>query len=322
MDPHHPPLYAALAILTACAHAPGLAAPRPLSYRTYPADQCSHCGEWNTPHAPVRIFGNTYWVGTAELGAILVTSPRGHILIDAALPESAPQIIGNIRALGFRVEDVKLLLNSHAHFDHAGGLAAVHEASGAELAATAASRDELMRGTANEDDPQHASALDFPPVGVVGQISDGQVLAVGPLTVTAHVTGGHTPGSTTWTWESCADGRCIGLVYADSLTAISAPSYRYSDHPALLAAFTHAFDVLEHVRCDVLLTPHASQSHLWDRLAAGSLVDREACRRYAAEARARLDARLASERQARAPPVMGTVSATKILSRSPGILRP
>jgi metallo-beta-lactamase class B len=91
MARHRAPLYASVAVLAACAHEPELAAPRPLSYRTYPADQCPHCAEWNTPHAPVRMFGNTYWVGTAELGAVLITSPRGHILIDSALPESAPR---------------------------------------------------------------------------------------------------------------------------------------------------------------------------------------------------------------------------------------
>jgi metallo-beta-lactamase class B len=296
MTTHHASFYVSLAVVAACARAPELSAPRPLPYRTYPADQCAHCAEWNTPHAPAKIFGNTYWVGTAELGAVLITSPRGHILIDAALPESAPQIIGNLRALGFRIEDVKLLLNTHPHFDHAGGLAALQEAARADVAATAASGRELTRGTADEDDPQHGSALDFPAVRAVRPVADGQVLEVGPLAVTAHVTGGHTAGGTTWTWESCADGRCVSIAYADSLAPISATAYRYTDHPALLAAFAHAFDVLAHVPCDLLLTPHASQSQLWDRVAARSLIDREACKRYAAEARARLDARLASER--------------------------
>lgn len=292
----HAALSASLAVLAACARAPELAAPRPLPYQGYPADHCPSCAEWNTPHAPLRIFGDTYWVGTAELGAVLIASPRGHILIDAALPESAPQILGNIRALGFRVEDVKLILNTHAHFDHAGGLAALQDASGAEVAATAASARELTRGAADEDDPQHAIALAFPPPRAVRLVRDGQVLTVGPLAVTAHVTGGHTPGGTSWTWQSCADGRCVAIVYADSLTPVSAPGYRFTDHPALLAAFARAFEVLERVPCDVLLTPHPSASQLWDRVAARTLVDPEACRRYAATARARLDSRLASER--------------------------
>jgi metallo-beta-lactamase class B len=296
MTRHLAVLCASVAILAACAHAPELAAPRPLPYRTYPVERCPSCAEWNAPHAPVRIFGNTYWVGTAELGAVLITSSRGHILIDSALPESAPQIIGNIRLLGFRIEDVVLLLNSHAHYDHAGGLAAVQEASGAEVVATAASSRELTRGTADEDDPQHGLAEDFPPVRVARSVSDGQVLEVGPLAVTAHATGGHTPGSTTWTWQSCADGRCVSIVYADSLTALSAPSYRYTDHPALLAAFAHSLELIERIPCDVLVTPHASATALWNRVAAGSLIDGEACRRYAAAARARLDAQLSDER--------------------------
>jgi metallo-beta-lactamase class B len=288
----------ALVGLGACASARLDRARDPLPLVTYAAAECPHCDDWNTPHAPVQIFGNTYWVGTAELAAVLVTSPRGHILIDGGLAQSAPQIIGNIRALGFRIEDVRLVLNSHAHYDHAGGLAALQAASGAEVAATGASRRELVRGIAEPDDPQHASALAFPAVPAVRELVDQQRLTVGPLAVTAHVTGGHTPGGTSWTWSACNEGRCVSVVFADSLTPIADDGFRYTDHPALLGAFTHAFDVLEHVPCDVLITPHASQSQLWTRLAEGTIIDRDACRRYAAGARAALEARLAREREA------------------------
>src|SRR5512146_2131722 len=96
-----------------------------------PPATCPNCAEWNAPQRPFRIYGNTYYVGTHGLSAILLTSSEGHVLIDGDLPESAPQIIANIRALGFRIEDVKLILNSHTHFDHAGGIAALQRASGA-----------------------------------------------------------------------------------------------------------------------------------------------------------------------------------------------
>src|SRR5262245_41278824 len=100
------------------------------------ARECPSCAEWNVPQKSFRIFGNTYYVGTHGLSSILITSPRGHVLIDGGLPESAPLILANIRSLGFRAEDVKLILNSHAHYDHAGGLEALREATGASVAAS------------------------------------------------------------------------------------------------------------------------------------------------------------------------------------------
>src|SRR4051812_312909 len=87
----------------------------------YTATECPSCAAWNAPNTPAGLFGNTYYVGTRGLSALLITSDAGHVLIDAGLPESAAPIMANIRALGFRVEDIKLIVNSHAHYDHAGG---------------------------------------------------------------------------------------------------------------------------------------------------------------------------------------------------------
>ena len=132
---------------------------------------------WNTPHAPFRIFGNTYYVGTAGLSAILITSAGGHVLIDGALPESAPLIEANIRTLGFAVKDVRLLLNSHEHFDHAGGLSALQRASGARVAASPAAARSLTQGHPTPEDPQYASALKarYPPVKEVEISSSNRV---------------------------------------------------------------------------------------------------------------------------------------------------
>ena len=91
----------------------------------YPADRCAACAGWNVPRAPFRIFGNTYYVGTEGLSAVLVTSPDGHVLIDGGLPASAPHILANVRTLGFQPADIRMILNSHAHYDHAGGIAAI-----------------------------------------------------------------------------------------------------------------------------------------------------------------------------------------------------
>ncbi len=267
-----------------------------------PADSCSNCAEWNAPQRPFRVHGNSYYVGPHGLGSILVTSPEGHVLIDGALPESAEQIMANIRLLGFRVEDVKLILNTHPHFDHAGGIAELQRVSGATVAATAPSVAVLESGTAGPDDPQYGDLLSYAKVSNVRVIADGDTLRVGPLAMTAHLTAGHTHGGTTWSWRSCEDGRCLDLVYADSQSPISVDGFSYTGSQAL-ADFEHGLPVLESLSCDVLLTPHPGASKLWERLAAreggvqDALVDTGACRSYAAAARQQLAKRLAKEAQ-------------------------
>lgn len=265
----------------------------------YPAGRCSSCEEWNAPHAPLRIFGNTYYVGTEGLSSILVTSPEGHVLIDGGIPASAPQILQNVRTLGFRVEDIKLLLSSHVHYDHVGGLAAIQRASGARLAASAPSAPVLRNGQSGRDDPQYGTLLDFPAASVAETIVDGQTLRVGSLALTAHITAGHTPGGTTWSWRSCESKRCLDIVYADSQTPISADGFRFSDsknYPSAVADFRKGFAILEQLPCDILLTPHPSASSLWNRVSGREpLIDPGACRRYAASARAQLQRRLESE---------------------------
>lgn len=263
----------------------------------YPADDCRSCAEWNAPQRPLHLFGNTYYVGTRGLAAILVASPDGHVLIDGGLPDSAPLILENVRALGFDPADVRLILNSHAHYDHAGGLAALQRATGGRVAASEASAPVIASGRARHDDPQHAIAFDFPAVAVADTFADGETLRVGRLAVTAHLTPGHTPGGTTWTWRSCEGERCVTFVYADSQTPVSADEYRFSDHPEQVAAFRRGLEVLERLPCDVLVTPHPAASSLWERVEAGreALVDAGACRRYAANAREQLRRRLERE---------------------------
>lgn len=292
-----------LALLLGALSCPaGLAAQ---TIRGYTPEECSSCEVWNRAHEAVRIFGNSYWVGTEGLGSILITSEQGHILIDGGLPESAPRIEQNIRSLGFRVEDVQLILNSHAHFDHAGGLARLQENSGAEVAALAPAAAALERGEAAPDDPQYGVLLSFPRVNSVRRIEDGDSLRVGDQVVVAHHTGGHTPGGTTWSWISCEEERCLHLVYADSQTPISADGFLFSRNPGYASAvddFRRGHETLGTLRCDVLVTPHPGASGFWERVSAreegatDALVDRDACRRYAETAREQLERRLERER--------------------------
>lgn len=261
--------------------------------------------EWTQPQKPFRIFGNTYYVGTRGLSAILITSPDGLVLIDGTLPQNAAQIEGNIRALGFRLDQVKLILNSHAHVDHAGAIAAIARDSGARVAASEQGAKELMLGGKYPQDPQYGEIPAFDAVPRVEAMADGGVEQVGSIAITAHYTPGHTPGSTTWTWQSCEGSRCLHMVYADSLSAIAADGFRFSDpaHPERVRNFLHGIDVIAALPCDLLMTPHPGQSDFLERVAshdAGTtpdpLFDTGACRAYAAAGKQRLEARLAREK--------------------------
>jgi len=274
------------------------------------APDCPRCAEWSESQKPFRVFGNTYYVGTRTLSSILITSGDGHVLIDGTLAEAVPQLIANIRALGFRVQDIRLILNSHDHFDHAGGLAALQRLSGAQVAARAPSARVLRQGHSDPDDPQYGSLMRGPErVPHVRVISDGETVTVGPLRLTAHATAGHTPGGTSWTWTSCESARCLHIVYADSLSAISAPGFKFSAnaaYPTALQDFHRSFATLAGLPCDILLTPHPEVSDTLARLsrreegaAQDAFVDAEACRRYARQAGEDLEKRIAQEQQSR-----------------------
>ncbi len=263
--------------------------------QAYPADLCPSCGEWNAPHDPFRIFGNTYYVGTEGLASVLITSSEGHVLIDGGLPDSAPLIEENIRSLGFDISDVRLILNSHAHFDHAGGIAALQRASGARVAASPPSASAIRRGNSGPEDPQYGSLLDFPSVAVVEELLEGETLTLRALSLTPHLTPAHTPGGTTWSWSSCEAEECVQLVFADSQTPISAEGFRFSERSDL-ESFERGFVALEGLPCDILITPHPGASSFWERHESPEgLVDPLACRRYVASARQQLARRLVAE---------------------------
>jgi metallo-beta-lactamase class B len=266
---------------------------------------CASCSEWNKPQRTFQIFGNTYYVGPHGLSSILITSKTGHVLIDGALPESAQQIAANIRSLGFRMEDVKVILNSHVHFDHAGGIAELQQLSGARVIASKWSAGVLKKGGVGRSDPQFGSLLPIVAVKDVHELRDGETFQVGAIAITAHLTPGHTPGGTSWTWKSCEGGVCRDMVYADSLTPVSAAGFKFSksrEYPDALEDFGKSFAFLESVPCDVLVTTHPEMSNLWERFEARDrgvtpdpMVDTGACRRIASRGREQLRQRLADE---------------------------
>lgn len=263
---------------------------------------CPSCAEWSVPHAPVRLHGSTWYVGTRDLTSVLIMSPRGHILIDPGLGETVPQLLANIRAVGANPRDIKLVLTSHVHYDHAAGTAAVVAATGAQVAALPWSARTLERGVMPKDDPQFGLAFDNAPVQRVRVVQSGDTLQVGALTVRAIATPGHTPGSTSWTWRSCEGAQCVDVVYADSQTPISADGFRFTAQRGLAEQVEQGHRALETVPCRLLITPHPGSSRLWERVAQGSavgpdsLLDVTACKRYAQRARAAYEARYAKER--------------------------
>ncbi len=268
-------------------------------------EQCSMCEEWNRPQAPFQIYGNTWYVGTAGLSAVLVTSPDGHILLDGALIQSAPLIAKNIETLGFRIQDVKLILNSHAHSDHAGGIARLQRMSGAKVVASASGAKALRDGHVASDDPQYTPTNKLPRVAAVDVVGDGDTVFIGALRLKAIYTPGHTPGATSWTWQSCENGRCLSVVYADSLNAYSNDTFRFTGdatHPDLSASFNASIEKVRKLACDVVVSVHPGFTDTFKKAAAKSathnpFIDPNGCRSYVVDAQNLLDKRLKQEKK-------------------------
>jgi len=210
--------------------------------------------KWNTPTELFRMIGNVYYVGTDGLASYLITSPQGHILVDTVMPEATSQIKANIEKLGFKVADIKYLLNTHAHIDHTGGLAEMKQASGAQLVAGEADKPLLEGGYypgAQED-----AALAFPPVKVDRTVREGDTVTIADVTLTARETPGHSPGCTSWEF-SVKDGDatrsalifCSGTVALNRL--VTNPTY-----PGIVTDYKKTFARAQDMKPDVLLAPH------------------------------------------------------------------
>jgi len=266
--------------------------------------QPAAANDWNTPQEPFPLYGNTYYVGTHGLSAVLITSPQGHILIDGGSDQSAPQIVRNMRQIGFKVEDIRFILNSHAHFDHAGGIAELQRLSGAEVLVGSAAVRVLASGQADKSDPQYTDLQPMAPTARVRGVADGDVVKLGPLAVTMHATPGHTQGGASWTWNAVEGGRTAHMVYADSLNAMDAGPFRYRGHPSYPTAradLERSIATVAGLPCDVLVSAHPEGSDLWQRYTRraargnAAFIDTTACRTYADKARVRLAAQLTKE---------------------------
>jgi metallo-beta-lactamase class B len=295
------PFAAAIVLLLAFIQTP--------TFKSDPPHKCDSCDEWNKPREPFKLFGNSYYVGTDGLSAILIVGDAGLILLDGGLEQSAAVIDANIRKLGFRTEDVKLIVNSHGHYDHAGGIAALQRASGAAIAASPSGASALQRGENTPDDPQFGfgkAANGFPPVKNVRVITDNEVQRVGNLAITPHFTPGHAPGSTTWTWQSCEGTKCLNMVYADSISAVASDGFRFSDQPALVAQLRRSITRVGELPCDVMVSTHPQFTRIDEKLKrraalkpgqADPFIDPQSCKLYSATFMKSLENRLAEEKK-------------------------
>lgn len=288
---------ALIALIAAGVSVGAHAAPlHPASFAVHQA-QCAGKAGWSDPAPPVRIFGNTYDIGTCGITVVLVAGDRGAVVIDGGPITAAPLVAANIERLGLKLRDVKLLLSTHEHGDHAGGLAELRRRTGAAMVAGAAERASLESGVMAADDPQRdGDKPDHPGVRVDRVLREGEVVRLGTLQLSPHATSGHAPGGTSWTWRSCEGVVCRAIVFADSLSAVSIDRYRFADHPARIAALQASFKTIAALPCDIVVTPHPAASDLDARLAGKApLVDSQGCARLAANSAARLNERLRAE---------------------------
>lgn len=258
---------------------------------------------WLGPQDPVLVYGNTWLVGFEGLTVALIKTSDGLILIDGAVPQAVRDIEANLAKLGFSIRDVKYILATEPHWDHAGGIAALARDSGAEVIAGHEAVQSLLQGRSTDDDPQHGELASMPAISDVRGFRDGENLTLGGVTVTGHATPGHTPGSMSWTWQSCEDDLCKDVVFAASLNPISSDGYRFSAHPTLSEGFRRTFAMVRALPCDILLSSHPSASGQDARHAAFSrgvrpnpFVDPQACQAYADHYERKFDERLAEER--------------------------
>jgi metallo-beta-lactamase class B len=269
------------------------------------AIDCENCEAWNQEQAPFQVFGNTYYVGVRGLSAVLITSPDGHVLIDGALPQSAPLIAQHVKQLGFKIEDVKLILNSHVHYDHAGGIAELQKVTGAKVIASDIAAKVLRTGKLDRNDPQFEIIKAYPAVSDVEELGSRKSVNVGKLQLNVIHTPGHTPGGTSWSWQSCEGKRCLTMVYGDSLNAVSDDSFKYGGddrYPNAATDMMSSIAALAAAPCDILIAAHPNFTGLWsivDEHGKGDrakLIDSSSCTRYAAAGKERLEKRLADER--------------------------
>lgn len=218
--------------------------------------------KWNEPVEPFRIMSQLYYVGAAEVASYLIATPKGHILIDGGFPDTAPMILKNIAKLGFDIHDVRILLNTHAHYDHAGGLAALKAATYGTLMISEADAALVARG--GQDDPYFGDRFRFPAIAADRTLRDGDKVALGGIILTAHITPGHTPGCTTWTGTFRQKMKPYEVVIVCSASVVGKITNN-AKYPNAVEDYRRTFATLKSLPCDIPLAPHGSFINLLEK---------------------------------------------------------
>jgi len=246
--------------------------------------------DWTTPHTPFRIVGNVYYVGSKDLASYLITTPQGHILINSNLTTSVPQIEKSVEALGFHFKDVKILLISHGHWDHAAGSAAVVKATGAKYMVMDADVPLIEAGGKTDFQYGSEAGSQFPPAKVDRVLHDGDEVRLGGVVLVAHKTPGHTKGCTTWTMTVADGGKSYHVVIVGSPNVNT--GYRLvknAAYPGIAQDYEQTFRTLKALLCDVFLGAHGGYFDMeakFQRIKEGGanpFVDPEGYRSYVAE---------------------------------------
>jgi len=258
---------------------------------------------WFEATEPLRIVGPIHYVGTRELGAYLITTPAGHILLDGAMPGSAPLVEASIRKLGYRPEDIRILLISQAHADHVGTLAALKKSTGASVAVMAADAPLVESGGTSDYLFATEASFHFEPVTVDRVLKDFDTVALGGVELVARLTPGHTPGTTTWITTVEDGGQSYRVVFPGS-TSVNPGTrlLRNPSYPGIADDYRHAFRVLESLQPDVFLAAHAGAFGLAGKRTRSAtdgvraFVDPEGYRRRVAASQATFEAKMAEEK--------------------------
>jgi metallo-beta-lactamase class B len=233
--------------------------------------------DWTTPFPPFHVAGNLYYVGSADLASYLVVTPRGLILINSNLASSPPLIRKSVETLGFKWTDIKILLLSHAHYDHCAGSAEILKETGAKY--------EVMDGdvsvveSGGRTDFQYGSdpTMHFAPAHVDRVLHDGDTVSLGGVVLTAHLTAGHTRGTTTWTMDEREGGRLLHVVIVGSPNVN--PGYmlvKNTVYPRIADDYKREFAVLNSLPCDIFLGAHGGYFDLKEKYAKFKNGDRNA----------------------------------------------
>jgi len=211
--------------------------------------------KWEEPTEPVRIVGPIYFVGTRGLGVFLFATAEGHILMNTGMPSSGPMIVDSIRKLGFKPEDIKIMINGHAHVDHAGAFAFMKKQFGPQLAVM---RDDVAAmESGDRDDFKYGNDLTYEGVKVDRVLRDGDTVRLGDVLLTAYHTPGHTRGATTWIANLAVDGKAYLVAFPDG--AGFNPGYRVAknpSYPGITEDYRNTHHALEMIKPDIWLAQH------------------------------------------------------------------